>query len=108
MLIACWQRLPPVSRVYQCRTCTPEHLCRIVAHYICVLGPAPRHKLGEAFYVRQDGTRAYYFSTEELTALFVDAGYTADACGYVSKQTSNRKMSICVPRVYAQGKFRKP
>lgn len=27
----------------------------------------PGHKLADSFYVRQDGTRAYYFSTGKLT-----------------------------------------
>jgi len=67
----------------------------------------PGHKIGDAFYMRQDGTRAYYFAARELAELFIGAGFVQDACGYVSKQTSNRKMAICVPRVYVQGKFRK-
>jgi hypothetical protein len=107
----------------------------------------PGHKLGEAFYVRGDGTRAYYFTTEKLTQLFAEQGFEQVECGYVTrettyllksnpefnfvtaaldvnllfflqikpindyryvaKETSNRKMGVCVPRVYAQGKFRK-
>jgi len=30
---------------------------------------APGHKLADRFYVRQDGTRAYYFSTGKLSAI---------------------------------------
>ena len=29
----------------------------------------PGHKLADSFYVRQDGTRAYYFSTGKLTVV---------------------------------------
>nr|KAF6420766.1 methyltransferase like 6 [Molossus molossus] len=32
-------------------------------------------KLGENFYVRQDGTRSYFFTDEFLAQLFVDTGY---------------------------------
>ena len=30
---------------------------------------APGHKLSDSFYVRQDGTRAYYFSKGKLTGV---------------------------------------
>jgi methyltransferase-like protein 6 len=66
----------------------------------------PGHKLGPAFYVRGDGTRAYYFTTDELAALFTDQGFESVTCEYIAKETSNRKLGICVPRVYAQGKFK--
>jgi len=31
----------------------------------------PGHKLADSFYVRQDGTRAYYFSTGKSTLLHI-------------------------------------
>ncbi len=34
---------------------------------------APGHKLSENFYVRQDGTRAYYFSTGQCLYTFPQA-----------------------------------
>ena len=64
-------------------------------------------KLGEAFYVRHDGTRAYYFRTEELAALFAEAGFEAVDCIYVRKETSNRAKGLTVPRVFVQGRFRR-
>ena len=67
----------------------------------------PGHKLGPSFYVRGDGTRAYYFTTEELSVLFESEGFETVSCEYIAKETSNRKMGICVPRVYAQGKFKR-
>ncbi|KAJ8734476.1 hypothetical protein PYW08_013726 [Mythimna loreyi] len=35
----------------------------------------PGHKISDNFYMRQDGTRSYYFTEEELQKLFNDAGF---------------------------------
>ncbi|XP_077521831.1 tRNA N(3)-cytidine methyltransferase METTL6 [Amblyomma americanum] len=69
---------------------------------------APGHKISANFYVRQDGTRAFYFSEEVLEKLFTDAGYEVLSNEYVCRQTVNKKEGICVPRIFVQGKFRKP
>ena len=86
---------------------------------------APGHKISEYFYVRQDGTRAYYFSegnviilgtnqygycalVEKLSELFTMAGYDVVENIYIHKETTNIKEGICVPRVFIQGKFIKP
>ncbi|CAL1299706.1 unnamed protein product [Larinioides sclopetarius] len=66
------------------------------------------HKLDENFYVRQDGTRAFYFSEEYLEKLATNAGFLVVSNKYVSRETVNHKENICVPRVYIQGKFCKP
>lgn len=68
----------------------------------------PGHKLGENFYVRQDGTRAFYFSEEYLCELATEAGYQIVMNSYVKRETVNYKENICVPRIYIQGKFLKP
>uniref|UniRef100_A0A8D2DSE7 Methyltransferase 6, tRNA N3-cytidine n=1 Tax=Sciurus vulgaris TaxID=55149 RepID=A0A8D2DSE7_SCIVU len=65
-------------------------------------------KLGENFYVRQDGTRSYFFTDEFLAQLFVDTGYEEVANEYVFRETVNKKEGLCVPRVFLQSKFRKP
>ncbi|XP_029397535.1 methyltransferase-like protein 6 isoform X4 [Mus pahari] len=65
-------------------------------------------KLGENFYVRQDGTRSYFFTDEFLAQLFVDAGYEEVVNEYVFRETVNKKEGLCVPRVFLQSKFRKP
>ncbi|CAB4009878.1 Hypothetical predicted protein [Paramuricea clavata] len=65
------------------------------------------HKISENFYVRQDGTRAYYFTTEYLTKLFSDASYDVINCQYVQRRTINKKEGIDVPRMFVQGKFMK-
>ncbi|GAB1298690.1 tRNA N(3)-methylcytidine methyltransferase METTL6 [Apodemus speciosus] len=81
-------------------------------------------KLGENFYVRQDGTRSYFFTVEAirqtflppqfpacllefLAQLFVDAGYEEVVSEYVFRETVNKKEGLCVPRVFLQSKFRK-
>lgn len=66
---------------------------------------APGHKLMDNFYVRQDGTRAYYFSTELLGEMFKEAGFEEAAMAYVVRETVNKKEGLCVPRVFVQAKF---
>ncbi|XP_068426030.1 tRNA N(3)-methylcytidine methyltransferase METTL6 [Clinocottus analis] len=65
-------------------------------------------KLGENFYVRQDGTRSYFFSKELLAELFADAGLQLVSNDYVLRETINKKEGLCVPRVFLQSKFTKP
>eukprot|EP00117_Sycon_ciliatum_P035452 scpid39488/ scgid3731/ Methyltransferase-like protein 6 len=69
---------------------------------------APGHKLEENFYVRQDGTRAYYFSLEKLASLFICAGFEVVSNEYVYRETVNRKEGLCVPRIFVQAKFMRP
>lgn len=65
-------------------------------------------KLGDNFYVRQDGTRSYFFSKELLTELFEDSGFRCVANDYVLRETVNKKEGLCVPRVFLQSKFSRP
>ena len=41
------------------------------------------HKLAEHFYLRSDGTRAYYFSLEDLRRIFVEEVGGVGAGGWV-------------------------
>lgn len=66
------------------------------------------NKLGENFYVRQDGTRSYFFSKEKLANLFTDAGFECVVNEYVMRETVNKKEGLCVPRVFLQSKFIRP
>ncbi|XP_022666299.1 methyltransferase-like protein 6 [Varroa jacobsoni] len=66
------------------------------------------HKLQENFYVRQDGTRVYYFSEEAVRTLFENSGFLARENSYICRRTINRKEGIDVPRVFVQSKFVKP
>ncbi|XP_035601923.2 tRNA N(3)-methylcytidine methyltransferase METTL6-like [Oncorhynchus keta] len=66
------------------------------------------NKLGENFYVRQDGTRSYFFSKELLADLFRGVGFESVNNEYVLRETVNKKEGLCVPRVFIQSKFRRP
>ncbi|KAJ3597503.1 hypothetical protein NHX12_001026 [Muraenolepis orangiensis] len=66
------------------------------------------NRLAENFYVRQDGTRSYFFSKERLAELFEGQGFRSMANDYVFRETVNKKEGLCVPRVFLQSKFAKP
>ncbi|XP_055642725.1 tRNA N(3)-methylcytidine methyltransferase METTL6 [Toxorhynchites rutilus septentrionalis] len=68
----------------------------------------PGHKIAENFYMRQDGTRSYYFTEDEVSSLFEAAGFETIVNSYIHRRTINPKENIDVPRIFVQGKFRKP
>ncbi|KAJ6924332.1 oligomeric Golgi complex subunit 8 [Populus alba x Populus x berolinensis] len=51
-------------------------------------------QISENFYVRGDGTRAFYFSNEFLTSLFKDNGFDVEELGLCCKQVENRSREI--------------
>ncbi|XP_034477331.1 tRNA N(3)-methylcytidine methyltransferase METTL6 [Drosophila innubila] len=67
----------------------------------------PGHKIAENLYMRQDGTRSYYFAEQELAQLFSRNGFDVVTNNYVHRRTLNLKEGIDVPRIFLQGKFRK-
>lgn len=68
----------------------------------------PGHKIAENFYMRQDGTRSYFFTKEKLRELFLHEGFQEISCCYVKTRTVNKKEDIDVPRTFVQAKFQKP
>ena len=62
-------------------------------------------KLEENFYVRSDGTRAYYFSEEYLMDLMARNGFETRECKIVEKTIENRKRKCEMKRLWIQGKF---
>lgn len=68
----------------------------------------PGHKIGENFYMRQDGTRSYYFAEQEVGDLFREAGFEVVTNSYIHRRTINPKEGIDVSRIFVQAKFRKP
>ncbi|XP_014665163.1 PREDICTED: methyltransferase-like protein 6 [Priapulus caudatus] len=116
-----------VTMVFVLSAINPEKMLKALRNVFLVLKPGgcvlfrdyglydyaqlrfkPGHKLSENFYVRQDGTRAYYFSLETITELFIMAGYETLQNAYVQKETVNKQMELCVPRIFVQSKFVKP
>lgn len=52
--------------------------------------------------------RSYYFSEEELAKLFSESGFQVLMNTYVQRRTVNFKEGIDVPRIFVQGKYKKP
>ncbi|KAH8401499.1 hypothetical protein KR009_005920, partial [Drosophila setifemur] len=67
----------------------------------------PGNKIAENLYVRQDGTRSYFFSEQEVSQLFQENGFEIISNAYVHRRTLNLKEGVDVPRIFLQGKFRK-
>jgi methyltransferase-like protein 6 len=69
---------------------------------------AKSQKLGDNFYVRSDGTRAYYFTPEVLTALFVTAGLECRSIKVCEKEIVNRAKQLNMERRWIQAEFMWP
>lgn len=52
--------------------------------------------------------RSYYFSEDELAKLFSEAGFEILMNTYVQRRTINFKEGIDVPRIFVQGKYKRP
>lgn len=65
------------------------------------------NKIGENFYVRQDGTRSYFFSIDEAKDIFESAGFVVEQNNFIERRTINKKEEINVKRWFIQGKYRK-
>lgn len=64
-------------------------------------------KIDDKLYVRQDGTRSYFFAVEQTKQLFEAAGFDIVSNEYIHRRTVNFKEGIDVPRIFLQGKYRK-
>ncbi|KAK9741996.1 hypothetical protein RND81_03G142100 [Saponaria officinalis] len=62
-------------------------------------------KISENFYVRGDGTRAFYFSDEYLRHLFEDNGFGTEEIELCCKQVENRSRELIMNRRWIQGVF---
>nr|XP_028605753.1 methyltransferase-like protein 8 isoform X6 [Podarcis muralis] len=63
--------------------------------------------LSENFYVRGDGTRAYFFTKDEIHSIFSSAGLTEVQNLLDRRLQVNRKKKVKIHRVWIQGKFQK-
>ena len=59
------------------------------------------------FFVRQDGTRAYYFDTEELSRLVESRGLRTLRCEVTLRETTNRAKGLTIGRRYVTATFQK-
>lgn len=67
----------------------------------------PGCKLQDNFYVRQDNTRAYYFTTEEVEDIFTNAGLVVVENEYIRRQYANRQQNVVRFRVWIHAIFEK-
>jgi tRNAThr (cytosine32-N3)-methyltransferase len=63
--------------------------------------------LSNNFYVRGDGTRVYYFESDEIVQLF-GSKFTIEQNAIDRRLIVNRLRKVKMYRVWLQGKFRKP
>ncbi|KAF8080846.1 hypothetical protein N665_0919s0010 [Sinapis alba] len=63
-------------------------------------------KISDNFYVRGDGTRAFYFSNEFLETLFAEEGFEVEEIGVCCKQVENRSRKLVMNRRWVQATFR--
>lgn len=66
------------------------------------------NKIGENFYVRQDGTCSYFFSLIETKDLYESAGFEILQNNFIERRTINKKEDVNVKRWFIQGKYQKP
>ncbi|KAJ3158010.1 hypothetical protein HDU89_000392 [Geranomyces variabilis] len=64
--------------------------------------------LEDNFYIRGDKTRVYFFTTEEVQAMFEGGGFVVEQNAVDRRLIVNRARQLKMYRQWVQGKFRKP
>lgn len=62
-------------------------------------------RISDRFYVRQDGTRAYYFDLNELSEVFEKSGFRCVRKEYLHRMTVNHQKGLKAPRIFVQARF---
>ena len=62
-------------------------------------------KLSDHFYVRQDGTCAYFFDLSQLQGMCAEVGLALEESYYVRRQYANRQQKRARHRVWIHAKF---
>lgn len=112
---------------------SPERMPRVVEHLARVIKPggivfvrdyaandlaqqrlmrardSSMQRIGDRFFVRGDGTRAYYFTIDELRNLFTSNStwFECIECKYVDKRVVNVKEDKHMDRLFVQAKFQR-
>jgi methyltransferase-like protein 6 len=74
-------------------------------HDLAQLRFMPGQKLEDNFYVRGEGTLAFFFELGQLQSLFESAGFKTLECKEVTREIVNRKKDITMHRRWVQAKF---
>ena len=115
-----------ISLVFVLSSIHPDKHAAVVANLASVLAPgatllfrdyaiddmamrrfSPDNRISERFFVRQDGTRSFFFDVDSLALLFEGQGFEVLDNRYVSRSTTNVKEGINVERTFIQAKFRR-
>jgi hypothetical protein len=64
-----------------------------------------KSKLDNNFYVRQDGTCAYFFTIEELNSMCKNAKLQKIECFYIRRQYANRQQRQARYRIWIHAKY---
>lgn len=125
--MSCHTNVDIISLIFVLSAISPEKMDQAVENLFNILSPggivlfrdyglydyamirfSEGHKISDNFYVRQDGTRAFYFTREYVSNLFTSKGFQLISNDYINKVTTNKKEGISVPRIFIQSKFYKP
>lgn len=97
-----------ISNIYQVLKPGGMILFRDYAIYdSAMLRFGAKSKICDQFYVRQDGTRAFFFSKEQLQQAFENCNFKVHSIEYVQRHTVNNATKDTFDRLFLQAKLTK-